>query len=255
MSLPPIVSVTLQGVVLSATSNLLAQALTSFRDDKPFIVDWVPVVQFIIWTIVNTPPNYLWYVMIAAQCWCSSHYAFFAPPLTNISRQDFLESTFPAYHAAPTTAAVEKAARSDDAALDQAAARSALVEPKLNMRNTLTKTLLDQTAGAAVNTFLFALFMNGLKAAMRRPAGLDDPAQSAAFLVSGAAVDYARVDWRAVLAQARREFVPIITAGWRLWPAVSLVNFAFVKTVPMRNLVGGLAGVGWGIYMSLFAAE
>lgn len=33
MSLPPIVSVTLQGVVLSATSNLLAQALTSFRDD------------------------------------------------------------------------------------------------------------------------------------------------------------------------------------------------------------------------------
>ncbi|KAF3350173.1 Spore wall maturation protein DIT1 [Verticillium dahliae VDG2] len=180
MSLPPIVSVTLQGVVLSATSNLLAQALTSFRDDKPFIVDWVPVVQFIIWTIVNTPPNYLWYVMIAAQCWCSSHYAFFAPPLTNISRQDFLESTFPAYHAAPTTAAVEKAARSDDAALDQAAARSAL---------------------------------------------------------------------------ARREFVPIITAGWRLWPAVSLVNFAFVKTVPMRNLVGGLAGVGWGIYMSLFAAE
>ncbi|KAF3360682.1 hypothetical protein VdG1_04884 [Verticillium dahliae VDG1] len=186
MSLPPIVSVTLQGVVLSATSNLLAQALTSFRDDKPFIVDWVPVVQFIIWTIVNTPPNYLWYVMIAAQCWCSSHYAFFAPPLTNISRQDFLESTFPAYHAAPTTAAVEKAARSDDAALDQAAARSALVEPKLNMRNTLTKTLLDQTAGAAVNT---------------------------------------------------------------------LVNFAFVKTVPMRNLVGGLAGVGWGIYMSLFAAE
>jgi hypothetical protein len=44
-------------------------------------------------------------------------------------------------------------------------------------------------------------------------------------------------------------------AGWRLWPAVSLINFTFVKSVEGRNLVTGLAGVGWGIYMSLFAAE
>lgn len=172
-----------------------------------------------------------------------------------VHRQDFLEQTFPAYHATPKTSAVEKAARSDDAALDRAAKESPLVEPKLNVRNTLTKTLLDQTAGSVVNTFLFAMFMNSLKAAMARPEGLRGPEQSAAFLVSGAAIDYGRVDWQATLAKVRAEFVPIITAGWRLWPAVSLVNFAFVKTVQTRNLVGGLAGVGWGIYMSLFAAK
>ncbi|KAH7358280.1 hypothetical protein B0T11DRAFT_284115 [Plectosphaerella cucumerina] len=226
--LSPIMSVTLQNAVLSATSNLLAQALTSYRNDTPFIVDWVPVVQFIIFTFVNTPPNYLW--------------------------QDFLESTFPGYHAAPTDAAVEKAARSDDKALDKAAGPE-LVEPKLNIRNTLIKTVLDQTVGAAINTLLFSVFMNSLKAAMARPSGLDAPGQSAAFLFSRAAIDYSRVDWAQIAERTKAEFFPLIAAGWRLWPAVSLINFACIKTVEGRNLLGGLAGVGWGIYVSLFAAE
>lgn len=106
-----------------------------------------------------------------------------------------------------------------------------------------------------MNTVLFAVFMNALKAAMARPAGLEGPEQSVAFLTSGSAVDFSRVDWQAILDRVAREFVPLITAGWRLWPAVSLINFAFVKSVQGRNLVGGLAGVGWGIYVSLFAAE
>ena len=46
-----------------------------------------------------------------------------------------------------------------------------------------------------------------------------------------------------------------MVAGWRLWPFVSLVNFAFVKSVETRNLIGALAGVVWGVYMSLFASQ
>ena len=72
---------------------------------------------------------------------------------------------------------------------------------------------------------------------------------------SGSGIDYARVDWALVLARSRAEFVPLVVAGWRLWPAISLVNYAFVRTVEVRNLVGSLAGVAWGVYTSLFAAS
>ncbi len=27
----------------------------------PFVIDWVPVFQFFVYTCVCTPPNYLWY--------------------------------------------------------------------------------------------------------------------------------------------------------------------------------------------------
>lgn len=40
-------------------------------------------------------------------------------------------------------------------------------------------------------------------------------------------------------------------AAAKLWPAVSLVNFTLVKSVQGRNLVGALAGVAWGVYISL----
>ncbi|KAH7021952.1 hypothetical protein EDB80DRAFT_693882 [Ilyonectria destructans] len=222
--MPPILSVTLLNTILAATSSLLAQALTWYRTNQPLIIDWAPVAQFIIWTIISTPPNYLW--------------------------QDYLEQTFPAYHAA-----AEKARRSDDKAVDGMIAKVDLVEPKFNVRNALVKTMLDQTAGAAVNTFLFSVFIHALKAAMTRPAGLEASGQTVAFSFSGSVVDYDRVDWSLVLARAQAEFFPLLMAGWKLWPAVSLINFVFIKTVEGRNLLSGLAGVGWGIYMSLFATE
>ena len=89
------------------------------------------------------------------------------------------------------------AAAGDDKALDREAREGRLVEPKLNIRNTLVKTVLDQTAGALVNTFMFSVFMNSIRAAMaHRPAA---PEQSVAFLLSGAAVDYSRVDWATIV--------------------------------------------------------
>ena len=43
-------------------------------------------------------------------------------------------------------------------------------------------------------------------------------------------------------------------AGWKLWPAVSFLNFT---VVPMhrRILVGSIVGLFWGIYLSLFAVS
>jgi hypothetical protein len=68
-------------------------------------------------------------------------------------------------------------------------------------------------------------------------------------------VNYAAVDWDHAVAKSRAELLPILKAGWMFWPFVSVLNFAVIKDVPTRNLVGSLAGVAWGVYMSLFAGK
>jgi protein Mpv17 len=50
---------------------------------------------------------------------------------------------------------------------------------------------------------------------------------------------------------AKGEFWPLMIAGWKLWPLVSLINFTVVRSVEGRSLVGSLAGLGWGVYLSL----
>ncbi|KAI0007033.1 hypothetical protein F4779DRAFT_593846 [Xylariaceae sp. FL0662B] len=157
----------------------------------------------------------------------------------------------------PTPDAVASAAANDEKALEQEEKDGKLVEPKLNLKTTAIKMVLDQTIGAAVNTFLFSLFMHSIQAAMARPLGtpLGSPDKSAQYLASRGAIDYSKVDWLDVAARSRAEFYPIVVAGWRLWPLVSLINFVFVKSIEGRNLVGSLAGMGWGIYMSLLTAR
>ncbi|KAI0201787.1 Mpv17/PMP22 family protein [Astrocystis sublimbata] len=231
MALPPIVSATLQSAVLAGTSNVLAQCLTSYQTDKPIAFDLVPIFQFVLYSFLNVPPNFLW--------------------------QELLESSFPAYHVSPTRAAVKSAAANNEKKLDKEAKEGKLVEPKLNIKNTIIKLLLDQTVGAAVNTFLFSLFIHSIQAAMSRPLGapLSNPDKSLQYLLSSGAIDYGKVDWDTVVANSKREFIPILQAGWKLWPFVSLINFAFIKSIEGRNLVASLAGVLWGIYMSLVAAQ
>lgn len=177
--------------------------------------------------------------------------------LTVSTRQDFLESTFPAYHMAPTSDAVASASANDEKALEREAKEGKLVEPKLNKANTAIKMFLDQTLGSAVNTVLFSLFIHSIQDAMVRPLGasLSTPDKSIRYLLSRGAIDYGKVDWPGVVARSRAEFYQILVAGWRVWPIVSLVNFAFIKSIEGRNLVGGLAGVGWGIYMSLITSR
>ncbi|KAK7750009.1 hypothetical protein SLS62_008000 [Diatrype stigma] len=207
MAPPPIVKATIQSAVLAATSNFLAQALMAYRNETSLVLDWVPMFQFILFAFISTPPNFLW--------------------------QEFLESTYPAYKATAGTSAAEKKEQKQEQA------------PKLSKGNTAAKFVLDQTVGAAANTFLFSVFIHSIQAAMAVSSG------SAGGVVG---LDYSKVDWTHVLARSRAEFAALVVAGWRLWPLVSLVNFTLVKTVEGRNLVGGLAGVAWGVYMSLVAA-
>lgn len=52
---------------------------------------------------------------------------------------------------------------------------------------------------------------------------------------------------------ARQDFWGLMKAGWKLWPAVSMLNFTVVRSVTARQLVGNLAGMGWNVYLSLVA--
>ena len=73
----PIITTTIQASVLAAASNLMAQLLAEYKSnvrpaqqfsvtyksnnaEAPYTIDWVPVFQFIVFTIVNCPPNFLW---------------------------------------------------------------------------------------------------------------------------------------------------------------------------------------------------
>lgn len=116
-NIPPIVKSTVQAAVLSATSNIMAQALTAYRtgvstvissgahllpplcrfycfmspssrlslreanipirSQKAFSLNPIPLFHFTLFTLLNTPPNVLW--------------------------QDFLESRFPGYTLQPRT--------------------------------------------------------------------------------------------------------------------------------------------------------
>ncbi|OAQ67035.1 hypothetical protein VFPPC_16105 [Pochonia chlamydosporia 170] len=200
MARHPIFSATLQAALLGATSNILAQLIDAYKTNKPFEVNWIPVFQFLMFSIISTPPNFLW--------------------------QDFLESSFPA--------------------------RS---KGELSLRNTLWKFALDQTIGAVFNTLLFSVYIHSIQLAMPDAPRITSFTKATGYWISPGVIDFAAVDMGVVWEAALGEFWDIVLAGMKLWPAVSLVNFTLVKTVEGRNLVGCVAGLGWGIYMSMIAAR
>ncbi|KAJ4298731.1 hypothetical protein N0V88_003763 [Collariella sp. IMI 366227] len=228
----PIVTATIQGAVISVISNILAQAITAHQTSTPLVIDWIPVFQYALFAAISTPPNFLW--------------------------QEFLEGAFPAYHMAPTAEAVASAAASNDAELDDETRKGRIVEPRLNKRNTLIKTVLDQTVGAALNTLAFSMFVGGIRQGMRHHYDVAGAGKKGGwgFLLQGKdAVRYEQVRWDSVWESAKTEFWPLVKAGWRFWPMVSLINFVFLTSVQARSLVGSLAGLGWGVYISLVTAQ
>ena len=92
----------------------------------------------------------------------------------------------------------------------------------MNIRNTLSKFFLDQTIGATVNTIAFI-------------AGID--------ALRGRSLD-------TITSDCRTEFWPLVFAGLKLWPLVSILNFTLVP-VEYRVVVGSVVGLFWGVYLSL----
>lgn len=115
------------------------------------------------------------------------------------------------------------------------------VEPQLSVVNTAAKLVLDQTVGAAANTFLFSFFMNGIKVAAAAGSGQGGVGTA---------------DWTAVVvSKSQEQFWGMMRASWTFWPFVALFNYTLVTGVQARNLVGSLAGAAWGVYVSMVAAK
>jgi len=195
----PIVSTTIQACILNATSNVLAQFITAYRSNATYSIKWTPLLQFVLFTALNSPPNFLW--------------------------QSYIESLFPSHYLTPSSSAVSAASLGNEKELDREEKTHEILESKLSIRNTIIKFLLDQTVSAALNTLLFSLVFAGYR--------------GAGYIEA----------WEIAV----EEFWPLIYAGWKLWPAVSLLNYTLIKSVEGRTLVGSLAGMAWGIYLSLIA--
>ncbi|KAM5346572.1 hypothetical protein ACJ41O_009577 [Fusarium nematophilum] len=215
----PMASATIQSAALGGIANVLAQLITAYRTGAEVTIDWIPVFQFLLFNLIATPPNFMW--------------------------QDFLESTFPAHPQHPQQPQPSKKKNPKDPK----------AQPKLSIRNTAIKFILDQTVGAAINTLLFSTYTHAIRSAIQPVPVVTNLFKAVNYWTKPGTVDLSKVDWNLVWEASKAEFVPFVVAGWKLWPAVSLVNFAAVKTVEGRNLVGALAGVVWGIYMSMVAAQ
>ncbi|UNI17032.1 hypothetical protein JDV02_003411 [Purpureocillium takamizusanense] len=157
-----------------------------------------------------------------------------APP--NFIWQQFLERKLPAY---PSDARAQNKKPPRDVelkALEEATAGNnpssgrdggPSAAPRFSLRNTLAKWFIDCiTVGAVMNTVAFLALMGLLKGQHRSQI------------------------WHNI----KTETVPIIVAGYKIWPIASIVSFSFV---PVRRRIVFLSVVGliWGIYMSLVAAR
>ncbi|KJK78331.1 hypothetical protein H634G_06504 [Metarhizium anisopliae BRIP 53293] len=139
----------------------------------------------------------------------------------------------------PAAAAVRSADAADDAAKLPLAAvpraaipgeggeRQAQPPEAFSYHNTLTKWFIDCiTVGAVLNTVAFLVIMGVLKA--RSPGSI----------------------WQSVV----DDTIPIIVAGYRIWPLASIVSFSVIP-VSKRIVFLSFIGFLWGIYMSLVAAR
>lgn len=150
-----------------------------------------------------------------------THFILFAilstPP--NFLWQSWLESHFPGYTSKKATSNQELQKRSES--------KNAAESPKsLNVGNTAIKFFLDQTLGATVNTLLF---IAGIDAMRGRSANT-------------------------IVTDCREGFWPLVFAGLKLWPMVSILNFTLVP-LEYRIVVGSTVGLFWGVYLSLMTSS
>ncbi|OAL22140.1 hypothetical protein AYO20_11240 [Fonsecaea nubica] len=187
--------VTLEGAIMSAVSNTLAQILRAYRGSGGPYIDPVALVHFIIIAVVTTPPNYKW--------------------------QLALERNFPTNPARSDE--VVDVARDKKKKSDRAPGSAGNKDKEsLSVTNTIAKFVLDQTIGASLNTIWFIIMIN---------------------LLRGESLSY-------IMATIQRDFFPMLIAGYKFWPVVTLLNLVVVP-VEHRMFVGGLAGLAWGVYVSL----
>ncbi|TRX88716.1 hypothetical protein FHL15_010388 [Xylaria flabelliformis] len=149
-----------------------------------------------------------------------------APP--NYMWQQLLERTFPAYERKRPSAGSDSPRDLEKQMTENPEAGAGPEpKPKLNIRNTLSKWFIDCiTIGAILNTVAFFILMGLLK---RQPVAI-------------------------IAHNVRTETIPLIVAGYKIWPFASIISFSCVP-VERRIVFLNFVGLLWGIYMSLVASR
>ncbi|PGG96733.1 hypothetical protein GX51_07687 [Blastomyces parvus] len=191
--------------------SLLLDAKTTFA------LNYIELVRFMICTLITTPFMILWQDHLEAR--------FPASPRDNVRRPSVAmegkgDSTL------DSNAAAKEAPQGGPQTNQPEREEKQKPIQEKNIRNTLSKILIDQTVGAAWSTALFIVTLSALNGQ----------------------------DARAIQQSLFRDFFPIIIAGLKLWPMVSVISFTMVPP-EKRVLTGNLFGMIWGIYLSLRTEE
>ncbi|EMC94612.1 hypothetical protein BAUCODRAFT_149744 [Baudoinia panamericana UAMH 10762] len=217
----PIVRATIQAAILSGISNILAQSITAYRGEQSLFTTFnrADFINFILFTLISCPPNYIW------QSWLEAQFPGYTEKLSPPEKEKLVDDAVSGQSSGVDgkgNGSLEK--RTTDGAMTASTVplTPQKASKKLNVKNTAIKFSLDQTIGAAVNTLLFI-------------AGI--------ALLRGYSLARIQQD-------VHEQFWPMIFAGQKLWPAVSVVQFTLVP-FEYRTLVGSLVGLGWGVYLSL----
>lgn len=194
------VTATWQGAALSGISNILGQIIGCYQDNVSVADLTTGRYQL---TLLQVPITINWTDLTIFTIFTILN----SPP--NFFWQMWLEDHFPGYD------------RTSQAVKDKDTA-----QPTLNKRNTAIKFALDQTVGAAFNTFVFLI---GIPLLRGQP-------------------------WGEAMSHCREGFWPLIFAGQKMWPFVSIALFTFVPA-ELRMVVGGIFGLFWNIYLTLVSGR
>ncbi|KAF2648215.1 hypothetical protein K491DRAFT_613207 [Lophiostoma macrostomum CBS 122681] len=122
----PLVFQTVQGTLLSITSNIIAQVLSSYKHDAPLSFNVASIIKFAVFSIISGPPNIIW--------------------------QGFLEDAYPTN------------VRTTPPKSEKANGKPPTAKTQMSKANVFIKFLLDQTIGAVVNNLMFLVFMGYMNA-------------------------------------------------------------------------------------------
>jgi protein Mpv17 len=61
------VNSTIQAAALAGLSNFLAQVIQAYRTDRPLLLDYKTLSQFVVFSLIATPPNVLWQEYVEAK--------------------------------------------------------------------------------------------------------------------------------------------------------------------------------------------
>ncbi|KAK5126501.1 hypothetical protein LTR08_004766 [Meristemomyces frigidus] len=214
----PILKASLQAGGLSGLSNIIGQLIACSRANTPYTIDPIQLAHFILFSLLACPPNYLW------QRWLEGTFPGYMNKLSLGEKSELVTgSGTGASTKADGSTLSKRTADNEKGAIPQAST-TVKAKKKLNLKNTAIKFSLDQTIGAAANTVLFI-------------AGI--------ALLRGSSL-------ASIQSDIQQRFWPMIFAGQKLWPAVSVLSFTVVP-FEMRTLFGSIVGLFWGVYLSLMS--